>query len=60
MEIIGAFDKNLKELEKFTGSEIYCRGNSITIRGDKSSNDDYTNSATTTIFRQFIQKIDKD
>jgi len=39
MEVIGAFDKNLQELEKFTGSEIYCRGNSITIRGDKSSNE---------------------
>lgn len=39
MEVIGAFDQNLKELEKFTGSKIYCRGNSITIRGDKLSNE---------------------
>jgi len=38
MEIAGSFDGNLKELEKFTGSKIYFRGNSIAIRGNKNSN----------------------
>ena len=38
MELVGSFDSNLKELEKLTGSEIYFRGNSIAIKGDKKSN----------------------
>ena len=39
MEIVGSLDNNLKELEKFTGSKIYFRGNSISIRGDKYANE---------------------
>ena len=39
MEVVGAFDNNLKELEKFTGSKIYFRGNSIAIRGKKFENE---------------------
>jgi phosphate starvation-inducible protein PhoH and related proteins len=39
MEIVGSFDNNLKELEKISGSKIYFRGNSIVIKGDKSSNE---------------------
>ena len=39
MEIAGSFDNNLKELEKLTGSKIYFRGNSISIKGDKYSNE---------------------
>ena len=39
MEIVGSFDNNLKELEKISGSKIYFRGNSITIKGDKKSNE---------------------
>ena len=31
-EIVGAFDNNLRELEKLSGSEIYYRGNSIIIK----------------------------
>ena len=37
MEIVGSFDSNLKELEKLNGSEIYFRGISIAIKGDKKS-----------------------
>ena len=37
-EIVGAFDNNLKELEKISGSTIYFRGNSITIKGDGEAN----------------------
>ena len=33
MEVVGAFDNNLKELERLTGSKIYFRGNSIIIKG---------------------------
>ena len=39
MEVVGAFDNNLKTLEKFTGSKIYFRGNSITIKGNKFENE---------------------
>ena len=39
MEIVGSFDNNLKELEKISGSKIYFRGNSITIKGDKDKNE---------------------
>ena len=39
MEIVGSFDNNLKELEKVSGSKIYFRGNSITIKGDKNANE---------------------
>ena len=39
MEIVGSFDKNLKELEKISGSKIFFRGNSITIKGNKRENE---------------------
>ena len=39
MEVVGAFDSNLKELEKLTGSKIYFRGNSIAIKGKKFENE---------------------
>ena len=39
MEVVGVFDNNLKELERFTGSKIYFRGNSITIKGKKFENE---------------------
>jgi len=39
MEVAGAFDKNLKELERSTGSKIYFRGNSIAIKGKKFENE---------------------
>ena len=39
MEVVGAFDNNLKELERFTGSKIYFRGNSIAIKGKKFENE---------------------
>ena len=38
MAIAGSFDSNLKELEKISGSQIYFRGNSITIKGNKNAN----------------------
>ncbi len=38
-EIVGAFDNNLRELEKLSGSEIYYRGNSIIIKGEQLSNE---------------------
>jgi phosphate starvation-inducible protein PhoH and related proteins len=39
MGVVGSFDNNLKELEKVSGSKIYFRGNSISIKGEKNSNE---------------------
>ena len=39
MELVGSFDSNLKELERISGSEIYFRGNSIAIKGEKNANE---------------------
>ena len=39
MGIVGSFDNNLKELEKISGSKIYFRGNSISIKGKKNANE---------------------
>ena len=39
MEIAGSFDNNLKELEKKSGTKIYFRGNSISIKGKKQTNE---------------------
>jgi len=38
MEVVGSFDNNLKELEKISGSKIFFRGNTITIKGDRGAN----------------------
>ena len=38
MEVVGSFDNNLKELEKISGSKIFFRGNSITIKGARDAN----------------------
>ena len=39
MGVVGPFDNNLRELEKVSGSKIYFRGNSISIKGEKNSNE---------------------
>ena len=39
MEVVGSFDNNLKELEKISGSKIYFRGNSISIKGNRHANE---------------------
>ena len=44
MGIVGSFDKNIKELERITGSKIYFRGNSISIKGNKSANQKVKNA----------------
>jgi len=60
MEIVGSFDSNLKELEKLTGSQIYFRGNSIAIKGDKKSNERVKDAIQYLISRfKSENKIDK-
>ncbi len=39
MGVVGEFNKNLKELEKITQSNLYSRGNSIVIKSNPSNNE---------------------
>ena len=39
MGIVGEFNKNLKELEKITGANLYSRGNSILIKSTTEKNE---------------------
>ena len=60
MAIVGSFDSNLKELEKVSGSEIYFRGNSITIKGEKKANEHVKNAIEYLVGRfRSDQKIDR-
>ena len=58
--IVGSLDNNLKELEKVSGSRIYFRGNSITIKGEKYANEQVKNAIEYLIERfRSDKKIDK-
>ena len=60
MAVAGVFDKNLKELEKLTGSKIYFRGNSIAIKGNKNANEKVKDAIEYLINRfRFDKRIDK-
>ena len=60
MEVVGAFDNNLKELERFTGSKIFFRGNSIIIKGKKFENEKVKGAIEYLIDRfRTDKKIDK-
>ncbi len=37
MAIVGQFDQNLKNLSKYTNTDVYFRGNSITCKGTKKN-----------------------
>ena len=39
MSIVGQFDQNLKELSKFTNTNVFFRANSITCKGNKENLD---------------------
>ena len=60
MEIAGSFDNNFKELEKISGSKIYFRGNTITIKGEKNANEKVRDAIEYLIERfKLDKKIDK-
>ena len=60
MEIVGSFDSNIKELEKISGSKIFFRGNSITIKGNKNTNEKVKSAIEYLIDRfKSDKKIDK-
>ena len=39
VSIVGAFNKNLNEIEKLTKTRIHFRGNSITLKGNTEDTD---------------------
>ena len=39
MGVVGEFNKNLKELERITKSNLYSRGNSIMIKSTHDKNE---------------------
>ncbi len=53
MGIVGEFNKNLKELEKITGSNLYSRGNSILIKSSPEQNE-LVKNAIQFLVNQFI------
>ncbi len=44
MSIVGEFNKNLIEIEKLTKTKLFFRGNSITVKGNKTSISKVSNS----------------
>ena len=44
MEVVGSLDSNLKKVEKISKSKIYFRGNTLTIKGSKSTNEKAKNA----------------
>ena len=53
MGVVGEFNKNLKELEKITKSELYSRGNSILIKSSPNKNE-LVKNAIQFLVNQFI------
>ena len=53
MGVVGEFNKNLKELEKITESNLYSRGNSILIKSSPEKNE-IINNAIKFLANQFI------
>ena len=51
--VVGEFNKNLKELEKITQSNLYSRGNSILIKSNPDKNEIVKN-AIQFLVNQFI------
>ena len=53
MGVVGEFNKNLKELEKITQSNLYSRGNSILIKSN-AQNNEIVKNAIQFLANQFI------
>ncbi|MDB9832057.1 hypothetical protein OAC19_03155 [Candidatus Pelagibacter sp.] len=53
MGVVGEFNKNLKELEKITSTNLYSRGNSILIKSTPEKNE-ITKNAIQFLANQFI------
>ena len=57
MGVVGEFNKNLKELEKITDSNLYSRGNSILIKSNQENNEIVKNARDIRYFYNEISKL---
>ena len=57
MSIVGEFNQNLKELEKFTNTNIYFRGNSITCKGNESNLQDFSEAIKFLINKYLLTNV---
>ncbi len=57
MAIVGEFNKNLKELEKITGTKIFFRGNSITCKGKALNLEEFTQAIKFLVDKYFLTKV---
>ena len=44
MSIVGQFDQNIKDLSKSTNTDVFFRGNSITVKGHKTALENVSDS----------------
>ena len=57
MSIVGQFDQNLKNLSKFTNTNIFFRGNSITCKGQKEDIDIFCRAVRFLINKFILTKL---
>ncbi len=57
MTIVGQFDQNLKDLAKFTNTNIFFRGNSITCKGKQEKIELFCEAIKFLINKYFLTKI---
>ena len=57
MAIVGQFDENLKKLSKFTNTDVYFRGNSITCKGKKENLSIFCDAIKFLINKYFLTNI---
>ena len=57
MAIVGQFDQNLKNLSKFSNTDVYFRGNSITCKGEKENLSIFCDAIKFLINKYFLTNI---
>ncbi len=57
MSIVGEFDKNLKDLERLTNTNIFFRGNSVTCKGKKENTDIFCDAIKFLVEKYFLTKV---
>ena len=57
MAIVGQFDQNLKHLSKLTETDVYCRGNSITCKGNKEKTETFCEAIKFLINKYILTNI---
>ena len=57
LTIVGQFDQNLKDLAKFTSTNVFFRGNSITCKGSKENTHIFCEAIKFLVNKYFLTKI---